>query len=345
MGIKKDMISIIVPVHNSAECLGDCVRSALEQTWNDKEILLVDDGSADGSGAMCARFARENDCVHAFRMEDHGVSAARNLALAHASGEFITFLDSDDRMAPGMLERLHGVLEETGADIAGCGFCRGTSLDGWRAAFEQHAAGTDKGGAAEVLTGTEFIRRGILAADTRIWSKLFRREAVGDTLLREGLTIGEDMMFLLDVIAPGMKIARVADPLYYYYINPAGAMEKPYRASYLDQIRCWDLAEEVIREKAPQVLEERESRAALARIRALSALLVAAKIAKLPDGKRRVEHAAFEDSRARLRQALAVDGCFAALPPDAKVKALLLGRMPRIYVNMYRRYKDHDTHR
>ncbi len=114
------MISVIVPVYNVEDCLQRCVDSLLNQdTDQPYEILLVDDGSTDRSGAMCDRFRDEHpDRIRVLHRENGGLSRARNQGVAEAAGELISFVDSDDTVSPRYLSVLHGLRERFGADMA-----------------------------------------------------------------------------------------------------------------------------------------------------------------------------------------------------------------------------------
>ncbi|MDR0875294.1 MAG: glycosyltransferase [Clostridiales Family XIII bacterium] len=114
------MLSVIVPVYNAGEWLEPCVRSILNQSVRDLELILVDDGSADGSGAACDAFAAEDERVCVIHRENGGVSRARNAGLDRAAGDYIAFVDCDDYILPGMYETLLGMLGQTGARIAMC---------------------------------------------------------------------------------------------------------------------------------------------------------------------------------------------------------------------------------
>ena len=98
------LITVIVPVYNILEYLPRCVRSITAQSYRNLEILLVDDGSTDGTGDLCERLAEEDGRIRVFHKENGGTSAARNLGLAHASGEYVGFVDSDDYIEPDMYE-------------------------------------------------------------------------------------------------------------------------------------------------------------------------------------------------------------------------------------------------
>ena len=100
------LITVIVPVYNILEYLPRCVHSITAQTYQNLEIILVDDGSTDGTGALCDELAAEDRRIRVYHKENGGSSSARNLALKHASGEYVGFVDSDDYIAPGMYQRL-----------------------------------------------------------------------------------------------------------------------------------------------------------------------------------------------------------------------------------------------
>ena len=99
-------VSIIIPVFNTEKYLNDCVESILNQSFSDFELLLVDDGSSDGSGAICDAYAGKDSRISVFHTENKGVSCARNLGLEHAQGSYIMFVDSDDELPDGALARL-----------------------------------------------------------------------------------------------------------------------------------------------------------------------------------------------------------------------------------------------
>ncbi|MCM1056211.1 MAG: glycosyltransferase [Firmicutes bacterium] len=106
------MISVIVPVYNTKEYLERCVSSLLAQTYQDMEIILVDDGSTDGSGEICDRFGERDRRVRVFHKENGGSSSARNLGIDQAKGDHIGFVDSDDYVDPDMYERLYAAVCE-----------------------------------------------------------------------------------------------------------------------------------------------------------------------------------------------------------------------------------------
>jgi glycosyltransferase involved in cell wall biosynthesis len=102
----KPLISMIIPVYNTADCLEKCVNSCLNQSYENLEILLVDDGSTDGAGKLCDRLERRDERIRVFHKANGGSSSARNLGILKAQGEYLSFVDSDDFISPGMIEHL-----------------------------------------------------------------------------------------------------------------------------------------------------------------------------------------------------------------------------------------------
>lgn len=113
-------LSVIVPVYQAAEYLDCCVESILAQTFSDLELILVDDGSTDGSAARCDRWAAADSRVRVIHRENGGVSAARNMGLDAARGEYVAFVDSDDWVEPQMYENLLAAAREYDCAVVLC---------------------------------------------------------------------------------------------------------------------------------------------------------------------------------------------------------------------------------
>lgn len=116
------MISVIVPIFNAKNYLGRCISSILAQSFKDFELILVDDGSNDGSGEICDEFAKAQANIKVIHKANSGQGESRNQALSLASGEFVAFVDADDFIAPNYLERLFALLSENEADMSVCGY-------------------------------------------------------------------------------------------------------------------------------------------------------------------------------------------------------------------------------
>ena len=118
---KQPLISVIVPVYNIIPYLPRCVESLRTQTYENLEILLIDDGSTDETPALCDRLATEDERIRVFHKKNGGPSSARNFGLQQAGGEYVGFVDSDDCVDADMYERLYGAIEKTGMPVAQVG--------------------------------------------------------------------------------------------------------------------------------------------------------------------------------------------------------------------------------
>jgi len=120
------MISVIIPVYNCEKWLEACVSSLINQSYKDFEILLVNDGSTDGSEAVCKSLAGEHCCIRYFSKENGGAASARNLGLDNAKGDYVAFVDADDTVKRNYLETLIKSATEYNADIVMCDYIKHT---------------------------------------------------------------------------------------------------------------------------------------------------------------------------------------------------------------------------
>lgn len=120
--IDNSLVSIIVPIYNAKKYIRDCVESLLSQTYHNLEIILVDDGSTDGSEKLVNDYAKSDKRIKVVHQKNMGLSDARNTGLKHATGKYVTFVDSDDRIEPDMIESLLNALIDSHAEIAICSF-------------------------------------------------------------------------------------------------------------------------------------------------------------------------------------------------------------------------------
>ena len=117
--MERPLISVIIPVYNVAPYLERCLDSVAAQTWENLEVWLVDDGSTDGSRELCQAQAEKDPRFHVLHQENAGVSAARNLGMDHAGGQYLQFVDGDDFLPPDATENLVRTAAATGADQIG----------------------------------------------------------------------------------------------------------------------------------------------------------------------------------------------------------------------------------
>ena len=117
------LISIIIPVYNVEYFLPKCLDSVMKQTYRDFEVLLIDDGSTDGSACICDEYAARYKCCRAFHRKNAGVAASRNIGLSEAKGKYIVFLDSDDYIEKELLAKVYEQMETQKYDICSYSAC------------------------------------------------------------------------------------------------------------------------------------------------------------------------------------------------------------------------------
>ncbi|WP_160558381.1 glycosyltransferase family 2 protein [Parablautia muri] len=344
----KPLISVIVPVYNGQDFLFNCIKSIEAQTYPNLEVIIINDGSTDQTEAVCENAAYQYDNIQLIGLGDEGVSAARNAGITAAKGEYITFVDADDRLLPRALQLLYESLVETNSDIAGCSFESWSSEQQWEQILEKETnegirAEIEKSG-TQIYSGASFISEGILKGNSRCWSKLYKRTLIGDIRFRRGLTIGEDMLFLVDLLPQVKKIVEIPYKGYGYYQNPAGAMNRAFRPEYMDQIICWELARDRIdcmweavsgKETVKPELAAKKARVHATTILIMAVMLTAGKLALLSGKERRRQAEYIKKCHATLQRELQVPGAYEQLSAGYKVKAKLFCAMPDVYLWLY----------
>ena len=222
-------ISVIVPVYN-AECfLERCVDSILQQTFSDFELILVDDGSSDGSGALCDSFASRDGRIAVIHQKNGGVSAARNAGITAATGEFIAFVDSDDAVEKDCFHVLFTLAEQYRADI---------SMVGSFPFDENHAAANDF---SETVynSGAEAVRA-IGAQHTyqfrTCWAKLIKSQIVKQYVFPENQSSGEDLATVYKWLFAADRVVKKNIPLYHYNTENEESITHHFKRSHLDNL-------------------------------------------------------------------------------------------------------------
>lgn len=206
------MISIIVPVYQAKKSLKRCIDSIITQSYQDLEIILVDDGSTDGSERICDLYAEIDHRVTVIHKENEGVSAARNTGIFHAVGQYVQFVDSDDYLEKNCCELLLQSVDNSKAELAVCGYHH------W---FYGRDVEKIPEGNETLLTSkmkTEWLTLYEQGYWNMPWNKLYRRDCIKgwfDT----SMSLGEDLMFNLEYVSDITRIVFVAKPLYHYLQN------------------------------------------------------------------------------------------------------------------------------
>lgn len=226
-------ISLIVPVYNASGYLNQCTETMLRQGFPRLEILLVDDGSTDGSGEICDRIAAEHpDRVRVIHKENGGVSSARNAGLDAARGEYIGFMDADDGAVPKMYEKLAAAAERYGADVVLGGYFR-VDENGVRTPVSLGRDG-DLGPSGRQIAcamaywGGTFDGKPNPMLYGSVWPNLYRADVIRAHGIRfpVGITIGEDTLFNIDFLTRCGTVAAVDEPLYLYNVANTSATRR-----------------------------------------------------------------------------------------------------------------------
>lgn len=165
---KKELISIIVPIYNVEEYLEKCIESIIKQTYENLEIILVDDGSTDNSGKICDIYAKKDERIKTIHRENSGVSVTRNIGLENCNGEYIGFVDPDDYISPTMYEILYDTLKRNNADISMCSY----------QCFDSEKIEFTKSNNEISYNKNEALKELILDKDitSHLWNKLYKKD-------------------------------------------------------------------------------------------------------------------------------------------------------------------------
>ncbi len=203
-------VSVIVPIYNAEKYLARCVDSIIAQTYTDWELLLVDDGSPDGSGKLCDEYTSKDSRIRVFHKENGGVSSARNIGLDNAKGDWITFVDSDDWIAKDTFECC--------LNSIGCENSVVTDV----IRFKMDSVGGEESVCSELknIAMTEYVSKIVSRSTTLgVWGGLYRKELFDKTNIRFDIALisGEDWLVLLSVVLHAKSIAFINKPLYFYF--------------------------------------------------------------------------------------------------------------------------------
>ena len=205
------VISIIIPIYNAASYLKRCIESVLMQSFSDFELLLIDDGSVDTSGAVCDEYALTDERIKVFHKVNGGVSSARNLGLNHIEGKWVTFVDSDDWLDPEYLDRLIAFSDEKDIDMIISGYNiqspKGRRID---------------------LNNYHSLFQDPTVCYTVPWGKLYKAEIINKNQIRfiENMYLGEDMLFLYTYMICSNTVYMIGNIGYHYNIASENSLSK-----------------------------------------------------------------------------------------------------------------------
>lgn len=250
----KPLITVIVPVYNILEYLPRCVHSITAQTYRNMEIILMDDGSTDGTGELCDKLALEDSRIRVYHKKNGGSSSARNLALTLAHGEYVGFVDSDDYIEPDMYERLYQALLQFGAPAAQIG------RDEIDAEGKRLSNICEPPAEPEVIESGLFLRELLLhRGDCSFCTKLIRRDLFPKDAFPEG-RLNEDFNLLIRML-PGIgRIVSLPGQAYHVFYRIGSNSRKADRESfsgvYGDCVDNADIVADIVRADYPELRQE-----------------------------------------------------------------------------------------
>ncbi len=233
--MNKQLISVIVTAYNIKPYLSRCMESLLNQTWENLEIILVDDGSVDGTEKLCDAYAMKNPKVQVIHQSNGGPSAARNAGVAIAKGDYIGYVDGDDWVEPAMYEEMLKACLQNEAEIAICSY-REVGEGCVESAPTGNVIPLNRQEALEwYISGHEQYH-----IYHSVWSKLFKREVIADIVFSEGRK-SEDIMYTTWALTKAAKCVFLDTPYYNYMTDRESSImnSKLQERRFEDEIPFW----------------------------------------------------------------------------------------------------------
>lgn len=225
----KEKLSIIVPVYKVEQYLDECIKSLVNQSYKNIEIILIDDGSPDRSGEICDDWARNDNRIYVIHKSNEGAAKARNEGLRIASGKYIGFVDSDDYASPYMFETLIHLMSSYHCDIAECGFCK---TDTSHLKFDKNIIDMPK--IVDSETALKYHIQDKLFKQT-IWNKVYNKSVI--VPFTEGKYI-DDEFWVYQVIGKSKRLISVNAKMYAYRQQEQSVMHAGYSLKRLDALEA-----------------------------------------------------------------------------------------------------------
>ncbi len=247
--MKQPIISIIVPVFNIGHYLNKCIQSIVDQTYDDLQIILVDDGSSDDSSTICDEWGQKDNRIIVIHKENGGLSDARNKGLSIASGEYIGFVDGDDWIAPEMMERLLKAILNDKSDIAACAV---------KMIWENSEATRMFTFRGDCVLNREEAQKALLEETLLkqpVWYKLYKKDIINGLSFEVGKH-HEDMFWSYQAIGNANQVSTISYIGYYYLQRKDSIMGKIYSKSRLDALEAIEKRYHYIEKRFPSLETE-----------------------------------------------------------------------------------------
>lgn len=243
------LISVIVPVYNLEGYLERTAERLMEQTYRNLEIILIDDGSTDATSVICDSLAQQDPRFVVFHTENQGVSAARNMGLKAARGEYIGFCDGDDLPEKDLFEYLYQLISEADADISVCGV---------RICYEDRRRPDHLRGCSEVFTSPQEAIRKLIKTEISVslYTKLFKADLIKDLFLPQEIRLREDEYYSFVAFSRAKRIVSGKQAKYVYIRRSGSASITAFSEKYYDILKVCERLEDEIGSMFPALKPE-----------------------------------------------------------------------------------------
>lgn len=236
------MISVIVPVYNVEKYLKKCVETIQNQTYTELEIILVDDGSQDQSGAICDELGKQDERIVVIHQVNSGQASARNAGLKKCKGEYVAFIDSDDTIELTMFETLIRLIEKSDSDIVLCGH---------QSLAEGYMPQSLELGQVIDLDYEELWEEIFGKLNNSVCNKLYKADLLQGLEFSQGIIHGEDLIFNLMYLARCKKGVLTTVKLYHYYRRAGSITRSSFNRNKMFEIVAKDKALEIVKKHKP----------------------------------------------------------------------------------------------
>ena len=315
-------ISVIVPVYNVENYVERCIDSILDQTYKNFELIIIDDGSTDGSGSIVDRYVDTDPRVTVIHVQNKGAAAARNLGINKAQGEYISFVDSDDWIENTFLDRLSQLIEKNDADIAWCGYTKVSDSEKHGPDQKSEDLIVENGiDAIDNLYGKGYLNYVV------VWNKIYKSSLFEDIRFVEGM-IYEDEIIVADLYFKASKVVGTPVSMYNYRVdNEKSVMSQKYSLKRLEILKALEIRMSRYSERGLTKYYEKDSFKYLYKI-----LLNIVEIKKLGPDKKQTVSDLRKKYWGKYREALRFDWTM-----KRKIGMFFFGLFPKAYLLRYKK--------
>ena len=246
----EELVSIIIPVFNVRPYLAEALDSVIHQTYRNLEIIIIDDGSTDGSGGVCDEYAQKDRRVQVIHQENKGLSNARNIGLEISTGDVVAFLDSDDAYHLDYVATMLSAMIKEKADIVSCRYTEHCTIKAMNPGNQKGIKPNFRPGIYSTVSALQALADDMI--DHHIWDKLYKRQVWEEFKFPDG-HVYEDSDAIFHVVNNAVKVCAVDEPLYMYRVRPGSISETSSKRNVEDWMLACLRLEKTISNNTPDV--------------------------------------------------------------------------------------------